>query len=50
MPGFDGTGPMGGGSITGRGRGFCISPVRRDASPNFSRHPGGTVWYVPGFF
>ncbi len=40
MPGFDGTGPMGGGPITGRGRGFCISPLRRDTLPNFSRSPG----------
>ncbi|MCK4338295.1 MAG: DUF5320 domain-containing protein, partial [Candidatus Aminicenantes bacterium] len=27
MPGFDGTGPMGAGSMTGRGMGFCAVPV-----------------------
>jgi hypothetical protein len=26
MPGFDGTGPMGQGSMTGGGRGFCAMP------------------------
>ena len=34
MPGFDGTGPMGQGPMTGGGRGFCAVP-------------GG---YAPGFF
>jgi hypothetical protein len=28
MPGFDGTGPMGMGSMTGWGRGFCTIPLR----------------------
>jgi len=27
MPGFDGTGPLGMGIMTGRGRGFCISNI-----------------------
>ncbi|OQA89496.1 MAG: hypothetical protein BWY26_01666 [Elusimicrobia bacterium ADurb.Bin231] len=27
MPGFDGTGPNGMGSMTGRGRGFCAVPL-----------------------
>jgi len=27
MPGFDGTGPRGEGSMTGGGRGFCVSDV-----------------------
>ena len=27
MPGFDGTGPMGEGPLTGGGRGGCLSPV-----------------------
>lgn len=26
MPGFDGTGPMGAGSMTGGGRGYCAAP------------------------
>jgi len=29
MPGFDGTGPMGQGPMTGGGRGFCATPHRR---------------------
>ena len=28
MPGFDGTGPMGMGPMTGGGRGFCAAPLR----------------------
>jgi len=28
MPGFDGTGPMGMGPMTGGGRGFCAVPFR----------------------
>ena len=27
MPGFDGTGPMGQGPMTGGGRGFCAMPT-----------------------
>ena len=27
MPGFDGTGPAGMGSMTGGGRGFCVAPA-----------------------
>ena len=27
MPGFDGTGPRGGGPMTGGGRGFCAVPL-----------------------
>lgn len=27
MPGFDGTGPQGQGSLTGGGRGFCAMPL-----------------------
>ncbi len=26
MPGFDGTGPMGSGPMSGWGRGFCVTP------------------------
>jgi hypothetical protein len=28
MPGFDGTGPWGGGPMTGGGRGYCAAPLR----------------------
>jgi hypothetical protein len=28
MPGFDGTGPLGRGPMTGGGRGFCAMPYR----------------------
>jgi len=27
MPGFDGTGPKGGGPMTGRGSGYCATPT-----------------------
>jgi hypothetical protein len=27
MPGFDGTGPMGQGAMTGGGRGYCAAPA-----------------------
>ncbi|MFH1878152.1 MAG: DUF5320 domain-containing protein [Candidatus Omnitrophota bacterium] len=27
MPGFDGTGPMGAGAMTGGGRGYCVAPA-----------------------
>ena len=27
MPGFDGTGPLGQGPLTGSGRGYCIVPL-----------------------
>jgi len=42
MPGFDGTGPLGMGAMTGRGRGFCISNVLPGASLAswFGRGPG----------
>lgn len=29
MPGFNGTGPAGGGPMTGRGRGYCIRAVEQ---------------------
>ena len=29
MPGFDGTGPMGTGPMTGRGMGYCAVPLPR---------------------
>ena len=35
MPGFDGTGPMGMGPITGGGRGFCASSRPGVAAPSF---------------
>ncbi len=36
MPGFDGTGPMGMGPMTGGGRGFCVIPLR----PAWPAHAG----------
>ena len=33
MPGFDGTGPMGQGPMTGGGRGFCAMPSYRGYGP-----------------
>jgi len=47
MPGFDGTGPLGRGPMTGRGMGYCALSM-----PQFpvSAYPGGygTSGYVPG--
>ncbi|MDO9536664.1 MAG: DUF5320 domain-containing protein [Bacillota bacterium] len=37
MPGFDGMGPVGLGSITGKGRGYCILPVKRTISEKDER-------------
>jgi hypothetical protein len=30
MPGFDGTGPLGQGPMTGRGMGFCVLQESKD--------------------
>ncbi|NCB52932.1 MAG: hypothetical protein EOM54_13825 [Clostridia bacterium] len=35
MPGRDGTGPMGAGSITGRGFGFCAGGANKGPGPGF---------------
>ena len=43
MPGFDGTGPMGQGPMTGGGRGFC-------AIPNRAYGPSGYGVRVPQSF
>jgi len=55
MPGFDGTGPRGMGSMTGGGRGFCVVPLpaawpaysRRGAYPSYGV-PWGRPYYVAG--
>jgi hypothetical protein len=39
MPGFDRTGPWGRGPMTGRGRGYCVSPGWT-GQPHFSRGGG----------
>jgi len=44
MPGFDGTGPMGLGPMTGGGRGFCAIPYRAYAHFRFG-YPG--PYYPP---
>jgi hypothetical protein len=31
MPGFDGTGPMGMGPMTGRGQGYCILEIKEES-------------------
>ncbi|MBN1851015.1 MAG: DUF5320 domain-containing protein [Deltaproteobacteria bacterium] len=33
MPGFDGTGPLGMGPLTGRGRGYCIVKIEENSEP-----------------
>ena len=35
MPGFNGTGPMGQGPLTGGGRGYCIVPVGRGSNISY---------------
>ena len=45
MPGFDGTGPAGGGTMTGWGRGFC-SPARTAYGPY---GPRGSGFWGPGY-
>ncbi|MGM0365944.1 MAG: DUF5320 domain-containing protein [Actinomycetota bacterium] len=54
MPGFDGTGPAGQGSLTGRGMGFCIMPMGTNASPymrpNVNTVRGGYMNYYPPYF
>ncbi|MBW1800313.1 MAG: DUF5320 domain-containing protein [Deltaproteobacteria bacterium] len=44
MPGFDGTGPMGWGPMTGGGRGFC-SPYGMSSGFGYARGP----FYGPRF-
>ena len=44
MPGFDGTGPMGAGPMTGGGRGYC-----NPAGAVFRRPFGEGFWYGRGF-
>lgn len=46
MPGFDGSGPFGAGSMTGRGRGLC-NPVNRDVA--FQRGRGRGIGRGLGF-
>jgi len=50
MPGFDGTGPMGMGPMTGGGRGLCAVPLR-PARPAYDRRrfpaPYGVPWSMP---
>jgi len=58
MPGFDGTGPMGTGAMTGGGRGFCATPEGMPLRRSFTgRFLGGgrgfRNWYretgIPGW-
>ena len=63
MPGFDGTGPMGMGPMTGGGRGYCAVPVNGPVGPfvgrgrgrgrGFGRGRGWRNWYwatgMPGW-
>jgi len=40
MPGFDGTGPQGGGAVTGGGRGFCVTSMASGAAAPTGRFFG----------
>ncbi len=51
MPGFDGTGPMGMGPMTGGGKGFCVVPMRDGKKPFGGRFFGrgrGRGWFGYG--
>jgi len=48
MPGFDGTGPMGKGPFTGRGRGFCVVPINNNTGN--SSGVGGLQNYPVNFY
>ena len=55
MPGFDGTGPMGQGSMTGGGRGYCAvnlsgTSARRGAGRGFFARGGGGRGYRNCFY
>lgn len=45
MPGFDGTGPMGMGPLTGRGMGFCAVPYSGTPYPITSSYPAYPTTY-----
>ena len=49
MPGFDGTGPMGGGPMTGGGRGLCTPYGRSYAGSGYGRGRGFRGGFGPGF-
>jgi len=63
MPGFNGTGPIGQGPLTGGGRGFCVAPVGyvSDRSIGYAgvqgypvnyRYPSGANYgrnYIPSY-
>ena len=50
MPGFDGTGPLGMGPMTGGGKGFCAVPLRAPWTPYVGRRaysPYTAPWGMP---
>jgi len=52
MPGFDGTGPRGRGSMTGGGRGFCAVPLPAawpDYAGRTAYRPYGAPWGAPSY-
>jgi len=48
MPGFDGTGPVGQGPLTGGGRGFCVVPLKNNARISYG--VAGLQNYSVNFF
>ena len=48
MPGFDGSGPMGAGPMTGGARGYC-NPVNAGFNPQFGRGYGRGMGLRRGF-
>ncbi|MCK9554848.1 DUF5320 domain-containing protein [bacterium] len=49
MPGFDGTGPLGQGPMTGGGRGFCVLPEGTSRGTAGVRYFGRGFGYGRGF-
>lgn len=47
MPGFDGSGPLGKGPMTGRGRGFCIMKIKERLAKDPIKNPQGPQKDVP---
>jgi hypothetical protein len=44
MPGFDRTGPMGKGPMTGGGRGFCAKIIPPGTAPKFPSYPPDVIF------
>ena len=48
MPGFDGTGPLGQGPLTGTGRGYCVVPLDSKRRALLKSHSKRKPTVIPG--